>query len=98
MPSPASATVQIDTREVRVTEWRLAPGTATGHHRHAHDYVVVPMTDGTLTIVSGDARSPSAITAGQSYFRKAGVEHDVVNETAREIVFVEIELTAPPVR
>ena len=29
---------------------------------------------------------------GQSYFRKAGVEHDVRNETGSEIVFVEIEI------
>src|ERR687892_664286 len=96
MPAPAQPTVQVDTREVRVTEWRLPPGTATGHHPHAHDYVVVPMTDGTLTIVGDGSRTESRITAGQSYFRKAGVEHDVVNETAREIVFVEIEITAPP--
>ena len=95
MPTAAIATVQIDTREVRVTEWRLVPGSATGHHRHDHDYVVVPMTDGTLTVVSAEGRAPSAITAGLAYFRKAGVEHDVVNETSREIVFVEIELTAP---
>jgi hypothetical protein len=26
-------TVQIDAPEVRVTEWRLPPGSATGHHR-----------------------------------------------------------------
>jgi len=30
--------------------------------------------------------------AGKSYFRKAGVEHDVLNETAAEIVFLEVEL------
>ena len=92
MPTAAVATVQVETREVRVTEWRLAPDSATGHHRHEHDYVVVPMTGGTLTIVTEAGRAPSATTAGQAYFRKAGVEHDVVNETAREIVFVEIEL------
>jgi len=96
MPRTATATLQADTPEVRVTEWRFAPGTATGHHRHEYDYVVVPMTDGDLTIVVEQAcsaeRSRSSIKAGQSYFRKAGVEHDVVNETPREIVFVEIEM------
>jgi quercetin dioxygenase-like cupin family protein len=84
--------MQADTPEVRVTEWRFAPDSATGHHRHEYDYVVVPMTDGDLTIVTAAGRSRSPITAGQSYFRKAGVEHDVVNETPREIVFVEIEM------
>jgi quercetin dioxygenase-like cupin family protein len=95
MLTAAIPTVQIETREVRVTEWRLPPGSATGQHRHAHDYVVVPMTSGTLTIVTAKSRGPSPITAGQAYFRKAGAEHDVLNETSREIVFVEIELTAP---
>jgi quercetin dioxygenase-like cupin family protein len=92
MPSAAIATVQNDTREVRVTEWRLPPDSATGHHRHEYDYVVVPMTDGDLTAVSPAGRMRNALKTGQSYFRKAGVEHDVVNETAREIVFIEIEI------
>ena len=92
MPANARATVQADTSEVRVTEWRFAPGTATGHHRHEYDYVVVPITDGILTIVAAAGRSQSPITMGQSYVRQAGVEHDVVNETAREIVFIEIEI------
>ena len=95
MPPSAIATVQADTPEVRVTEWRFAPGTATGHHRHAYDYVVVPLTDGELTIVAAARKSLSPIKAGQSYFRKAGVEHDVVNETSREIVFVEVEIKHP---
>ena len=89
---PATATVQADTPEVRVTEWRLAPATATGHHRHEYDYVVVPMTDGELTIVTASGTTHAALHAGQSYFRKAGVEHDVQNQTPREIVFVEIEV------
>ena len=96
MPGPGIPTVQTDTPEVRVTEWRLPPDTATGHHRHAYDYVVVPMTDGVLTIVAAAGRSEGLLTAGQSYFRKAGVEHDVRNETRREIVFVEIEIKTGP--
>jgi quercetin dioxygenase-like cupin family protein len=84
--------VQLDGPEVRITQWRLPPGGATGHHRHEYDYVVVPMTDGELTILdaTGIARAP--IAAGRSYFRKAGVEHDVRNDTDRDISFVEIEL------
>lgn len=92
MPAAATGTVQVDTVEVRVTEWRLPVGSAIGHHRHAFDYVVVPVSDGVLTVVSASGSAQSPIAAGQSYFRKAGVEHDVRNETAREIVFVEIEL------
>ena len=92
MLKPATATIQAETVEVRVTEWRLAPSTATGHHRHEYDYVVVPMTDGELTIVTASETAKATLRAGQSYFRKAGAEHDVQNQTAREIVFVEIEV------
>lgn len=92
MSSAAIGNTQVDTPEVRVTEWRLPAGSAIGHHRHEFDYVVVPITDGVLTVVSDGGVAHNPIKAGQSYFRKAGVEHDVRNETAREIVFVEIEL------
>jgi len=33
----AKSDVQINNPEVRVTEWRLAPGSATGHHIHEMD-------------------------------------------------------------
>jgi beta-alanine degradation protein BauB len=92
MPTPAKPTVQTEGPEVRVTEWRLPPGGGTGHHRHEYDYVVVPMTDGELTVVAAPGTTQAPITAGQSYFRKAGVEHDVQNRTGREIVFIEIEV------
>ena len=91
-PATATGTAQVDAVEVRVTEWRLPAGSAIGHHRHEYDYVVVPVTDGVLTVVSAAGSVESPITLGQSYFRKAGVEHDVRNETGREIVFVEIEI------
>lgn len=91
--NPAKSDVQQDTPEVRVTEWRLAPGSATGPHTHEMDYVIVPITTGEMTIVApGGERSKSQITMGKSYFRKAGVQHDVLNETGSEIVFLEVEL------
>jgi beta-alanine degradation protein BauB len=89
----ARSDVQVDTPEVRVTEWRLAPGSATGHHVHEMDYVIVPVTAGEMTIVAPDGeRTKARLSVGQSYFRKAGVEHDVLNETSSEIVFLEVEL------
>ena len=89
----AKSDVQVDNEEVRVTEWRLAPGAATGHHIHEMDYVIVPVVAGEMTIVApGGERSKAQLSAGKSYFRKAGVAHDVLNETATEIVFLEIEL------
>ena len=95
MPEPmakAVATVRIDNERVRVTEWRFAPGAHTGHHRHEYAYVVVPMTTGALAIRSGGGETTSQLTAGAPYFREAGAEHDVVNATAGEFVFVEIEI------
>jgi beta-alanine degradation protein BauB len=89
----AKSEVQVDNEQVRVTEWRLAPGSATGHHVHGMDYVIVPVAAGEMTIVAPNgARSKAQLSAGKSYFRKAGVEHDVLNETSTEIVFLEIEL------
>jgi len=95
MAIAATSDVQIDNDEVRVTEWRLAPGSATGHHRHEMDYVIVPVTDSDMTIVAPDGtRSIAQLRIGKSYFRKAGVEHDVLNETKNAIVFLEVELKA----
>jgi len=93
MTISAKSDTQIDNDEVRVTEWRLEPGSATGHHRHEMDYVIVPVTNSDMTIVAPDgSRSIAKLQIGKSYFRKAGVEHDVLNETATEIVFLEVEL------
>ena len=88
----AVPTLQIDNSRVKVTEWRFAPGAETGHHRHGMDYVVVPLTTGTLLLQTpqGEIRSP--LTAGASYTRLTGVEHNVVNANDFEFAFVEIEL------
>lgn len=89
----AVPTVQIDDATVRVTEWRFAPGAATGWHRHEHPYVVVPMTTGRLAIEGpGGAVTTAELVTGRSYARAAGVEHDVTNANPFEFVFVEIEI------
>lgn len=89
---PAQPTVQLDNDRVKVTEWRFAPGAETGWHRHGMDYVVVPMTTGTLLLDTPDGEIKSPLTAGVSYTRLTGVEHNVINDNAHEFVFVEIEL------
>ena len=88
----ASSTVQIDNDRLRVTEWRFAPGAATGHHRHEFDYVVVPLTTGQLRLVEPDGERVAELTAGRSYYRDAGVEHDVINASPGEFAFIEIEI------
>jgi quercetin dioxygenase-like cupin family protein len=89
----AVPTLQIDNERVRVTEWRFAPGAATGWHRHEHDYVVVPLTTGRLKLVEpGGGERTVELKAGGSYARPVGVEHDVINPGPGEFAFVEIEL------
>jgi beta-alanine degradation protein BauB len=92
--SPLSAvpTVQVDNERVRVTEWRFAPGAQTGWHRHEYDYVVVPMTTGKLRIDNGASEVIAELVVGQSYFRPALVEHNVINANPYELVFVELEM------
>jgi quercetin dioxygenase-like cupin family protein len=93
MSKTAVPTVLIDNERVRVTEWRFAPGAATGWHRHAMDYVVVPIADGVLELVAADGgRNRAELKRGVPYFRNAGVEHDVINANAFEFAFVEVEL------
>ena len=92
---PAKATVQVDNDRVKVTEWRFAPGAATGWHRHAYDYVVVPMATGKLQLEHGKETHFADLATGKSYYRPLGVEHDVINANDYEFVFVEIEFKAP---
>jgi hypothetical protein len=97
MAIPAQATVYIDNERTRVTAWRFAPEAATGYHRHAYDYVVVPLTTGTLKLIGPDGSETLAeLAAGIPYFRHAGVEHDVINANAYEFVFVDIEFKQVP--
>jgi beta-alanine degradation protein BauB len=89
----AVPTLLIENERVRVTEWRFAPGAATGWHRHELDYVVLPMQDGVLELVGrGDVRSRAELKQGVPYFRQAGVEHDVINANAYAFAFIEVEL------
>ena len=95
--APATATVQADTPHVRVTRWDFAPGAETGWHRHGFGYVVVPVTDGTLLLeMPGGETANATLTAGASYARDAGVEHNVVNAGPAPLAFVEIEMKHLP--
>ncbi len=92
MTGTARAITHIDNERVIVTEYRFAPGANTGWHRHAHDYVVVPLMDGRVRLVTKDSQSVAEMKRGVPYFRKEGVEHDVVNAGETDYAFIEIEL------
>ena len=88
----ATAHLQVDNERVIVTEWRFAPGAETGHHVHGHDYVVVPLTTGTLRLVEPTGTRDVQLTAGVSYARAAGVAHNVINANDYPFSFIEIEV------
>lgn len=89
----AKPTVQIDNDLLRVTRWDFAPGTETGWHVHELNYVVVPVTNGTLTIDTRDGQmSMASLSIGNSYSRKIGTEHNVINNSDSDVAFIEIEI------
>ncbi len=94
----AVGTVQEDNDRVRVTEFRFAPGAETTPHVHQWDYVVVPQTDGGLLLIAPDGtESRAQLTQGVSYYRQAGVDHNVINAGGAELVFIEVEIKAHPI-
>jgi mannose-6-phosphate isomerase-like protein (cupin superfamily) len=53
------------------------------------------MTTGKLQLDDGKETRFAELTAGRSYYRPVGVEHNVINANDYEFVFVEIEFKAP---
>ncbi len=92
----AESILRTETDDVRVTEWRFAPGAETGRHRHGYDYVVVPLTAGALRVVAARGETLATLSPGAAYFRKAGVEHNVINAGDAFLAFVEVELKRQP--
>ena len=91
-PRPqAVPTQQLSNEHFIVTEWRFAPGAETGWHTHGHNYVVVPQTIGELLLETPEGQMTASLVAGQAYARTVGVQHNVVNMSSHEVVFVEIE-------
>lgn len=92
MNNPATSISHLENARVIVTEWHLLPGAETGHHVHSHDYVVVPLTAGTLRMQDERGSGDVQLLAGAAYARPAGIAHNVMNPADREFRFVEIEL------
>ena len=88
----ARSTIFIENHRVRVLEWRFSPGAEVGHHRHEFDYVVVPIMDGNIRVVTTEGKSVNELKTGRPYFRNAGVEHNVINANPTEFAFIEVEI------
>ena len=87
--------VHIDDDRFKVTEWQFAPGAETGWHVHGHDYVIVPLTDGTLGLdLPSGATATAALAQGVPYSRREGVHHNVTNAGAAPLSFLEVETVA----
>lgn len=83
----------IDDERVRVTRFEFEPGAETGWHEHGFDYVITALTDCQMMLEepSGENRDVF-VAAGESYRRFKGVRHNVINNGAERMAFVEVEL------
>ena len=89
----ATSNIQINNILVKVTKYSFMPGQETGMHKHLYDYIVTPLTDGKLLLIDKIGNvSDYTLVASHSYFRKAGVEHNVINNGKQKLIFIETEL------
>ena len=93
MKNKAISNIQIDNNLVRVTKYSFMPGQETGMHKHLFNYIVTPITNGRLLLIDKKGNESNYnLIASQSYFRKAGVEHNVINYSKHNLIFIETEL------
>jgi hypothetical protein len=52
----------------------------------------VPLMDGKVKLETKNGTSFAEMKKGAPYFRKEGVEHDVINANDTDYAFIEIEL------
>jgi len=95
--SSATSAALLDDAKVKVTRYDFAPGAETGWHRHAMDYVIVPMTPCHFLLEEPGGHRTADMQAGDVYRRDAGVEHNVVNAGDAPMSFIEIELKPRPI-
>ena len=89
----ATSSIQVQNKLIRITKYSFLTGDETGMHKHNYDYIVTPITDGKLLLIDNKGKeNNSTLKASESYFRKAGVEHNVINVGKEKLIFVETEL------
>ncbi|NAW11264.1 cupin domain-containing protein [Halomonas sp. D1-1] len=88
----AVSQLQIDDSQVIVTRWDFPPGAETGWHRHEHDYVIIPLTDGLMRLETPEGEREVTLEAGVCYRRVEGTEHNVINDGEAPFAFVEVEI------
>ena len=89
MRNKAVSNIQIENKYVKVTKYFFMPGQETGMHKHLYDYIVTPITNGRLLLVDKNGNESNYnLIASQSYFRKAGVEHNVINFSKHNLILL----------
>ena len=84
---------EINNNIVKVSKFTLKPKSSTGFHLHSLDYVIIPITDGNLKLVDKKKQESFAtLKVGHPYFRKKGIEHNVINIGSKTIIFIEVEI------
>ena len=90
MRPQCTATQLVDDDRVRVTRFEFAPGAETGWHRHSMDYVITAITDCPMLLEEpGGGTRRVLVPAGTACRRREGAEHNVVNDGAAPMRFVE---------
>ncbi len=93
MKNKATSNIQINNKLIKVTKYSFMPGQETGMHKHLFNYIVTPITNGRLLLIDKKGNESNYnLIASQSYFRKAGVEHNVINYSKHNLIFIETEL------
>ena len=96
MGKACTATTLIDDALVRVSRFDFAAGEETGWHRHEMAYVITALTDCPMRIEDPDGTTRRVLVPrGSAYRRDAGVEHNVINDGAAPMSFIEVELKRP---
>lgn len=89
----AKSSIQVDNKQVRITKYLFQPGEETRMHKHQFDYVVTPITNGKLILIDKKGnKTSSTLIAAKSYFRRAGIEHNVINNGEERLIFIETEI------
>jgi beta-alanine degradation protein BauB len=88
------ATMQVEHDGMRISRYDLAAGDRIPWHRHDHDYLVIPLTDGVFEVTGPDGTDLHHVHGGEPYRRDAGTEHELRNGE-RPYSFIEIEFTHP---
>jgi beta-alanine degradation protein BauB len=91
---PIGNRIVFENDAVRVWALEVEPGKSKGLHRHDLPYVIVPLTAGTIEIVSIDGKvyRPDE-KVGEAIWRDAGEVHDLHNlgDTTYRNILIELK-------